>query len=165
MKAIFHLFLQPNNTEALIAADSHKGKKISVWASVTEADCWCWILEIVFLRNVPTSTSLGSKELLRATEAVREMGAWAKLMGWGKYTVWVSKYSLRMMPQVRKGKNMVRTNLNSFHRLSVIYRRTEEEEKCQVVSMWRELGEGALTPLQVWVAHPDHLSSKSATGH
>lgn len=59
----------------------------------------------------------------------------SKYDGLGKYTVWVSKYSLRMMPQVRKGKNMVRTNLNSIHGLSVIYRRTEEEEKCQVVAM------------------------------
>lgn len=44
-------------------------------------------------------------------------------------------------------KKIMRGNLNSFQGLRVI-KRTEEEGKCQVVTLWRDMREGAATPLR-----------------
>lgn len=65
MKDNFRLILHPNNTEVLTAAESHRGKKISAWASFPEADCWCRNQEVIFLGDVPASMSLGIRELFR----------------------------------------------------------------------------------------------------
>lgn len=71
-------------------------------------------------------------------------------MGWNIYTCWVSEYSLRKMLQYEEmgKKNNERKAINNCRELRVINRRNEEERKCQMVVMWRDLGEGAATPFK-----------------
>lgn len=156
LEAIFQPLLQPKYTETLIAAESHKGKNICVWASVTETDCWCWTLEVVFLRNVPEVKNF-----------------WGKLKLWTDG--WMSKafgleriYSLVFIIQPEKDttiwrqEKIVRRNLNSYQGwvLSIGEMRKKDVSRS---SSCGETWEKVLPPLlKVRMAHYGYLPNQSA---